>query len=325
MSYPKVILFVLPFYFLNCSAESDSDIVKYADDCPPCDVIASEGMETTHSQIEWPDLNTNELMKINGLTQVVYENSIESVWGPADWWMEPQNDPWSNYSHWGEDYVVPEHNFDECVNDELRWMCGYSYVLELPNNYNNALPYPLIIFLHGGFEQSNLGIAWYHDKLRSRFYMDESSPYIYAAPIKLEVDWSAKKIKDVIEDIKNNVNIDENRIYLTGLSMGGRGTFIVASELPDYFAAIMPLSPHHQPYSYVPLAESISHIPIWMSHGNIDYVSSYGLALEMFNALTSFGANVIFRTEYDIGHWGWEDIYSDSLVMNWLLSIEKAQ
>ena len=108
MSYPKVILLVLPFYFLNCSAESDSDIVKYADDCPPCDVIASEGMETTHSQIEWPDLNTNELMKINGLTQVVYENSIESVWGPADWWMEPQNDPWSNYSHWGEDYVVPE-------------------------------------------------------------------------------------------------------------------------------------------------------------------------------------------------------------------------
>ena len=71
--------------------------------------------------------------------------------------------------------------------------------------------------------------------------------------------------------------------------MGGRGTFIIASELPDYFAAIMHIA-SSQPYSYVPLAESISH-SYWMSHGNIDYVSSYGLALEMFNTLTSLGAS----------------------------------
>ena len=58
-------------------------------------------------------------------------------------------------------------------------------------------------------------------------------------------------------DIKSNLKIDENRIYLTGLSMGGRGTFIVAAGLPQIFAAIMPLSPHHGPFSYVPLAEKV--------------------------------------------------------------------
>ena len=58
-----------------------------------------------------------------------------------------------------------------------------------------------------------------------------------------------EKISDLILDVSSNLKIDENRIYLTGLSMGGRGTFIVASELSDTFAAIMPFSPHHTPYS----------------------------------------------------------------------------
>ena len=104
---------------------------------------------------------------------------------------------------------------------------------------------------------------------------------MFLAPIRLEIDWDAKKIFDVIENIKENVNVDETRIYLTGLSMGGRGTFIVAAKHPDTFAALMSLSPHHGPFSYLPLAEKIKDIPIWMSHGNIDKISSYGLAKKM--------------------------------------------
>ena len=77
--------------------------------------------------------------------------------------------------------------------------------------------------------------------------MSENDEYIIAAPTKLGIDWSPKKIQDLVEDIRVNIKINDNRIYLTGLSMGGRGTFIVASKLPNLFAAIMPLSPHHRP------------------------------------------------------------------------------
>ncbi len=52
---------------------------------------------------------------------------------------------------------------------------------------------------------------------------------MFLAPIRLEIDWDAKKIFDEIENIKENVNVDETKIYLTGISMGGRGTFIVAA------------------------------------------------------------------------------------------------
>ena len=115
------------------------------------------------------------------------------------------------------------------------------------------------------------------------------------------------------------MNVDEKRIYLTGLSMGGRGTFIVAADLPDTFAAIMPLSPHHGPYSYVSLAKKVKHIPIWMSHGTNDNISSYNMAKEMSDSLKFYGANIKFESPKS-GHWGWEKIYAKDSNINWLLS-----
>ena len=116
--------------------------------------------------------------------------------------------------------------------------------------------------------------------------------------------------------IKDNLNVDENRIYLSGLSMGGRGTFIVAADKPNLFAAIMPLTPHHGPYSYLSLAKKVKHLPIWMSHGNKDKISSYEIAKKMADTLTYMGANIKFRTEKNVGHWGWNNIYSDSVAIN---------
>ena len=319
-------LLFIELFFWGCENEKVSQYNSYnnyENACPPCSIIASDGMEVTQGKSDWPVIVEDELMKINSLTDVLYDNSIPSVWGVTSWWMQEGNDPWSNDSYWGTNYVPPEHDFDECVNDMLRWKCGYSYVVKVPINYDSDRSYPLVIFLHGGFEQSYHEIIWYHDILRNQMYMSTDDPYVYIAPIKLEVDWNAKKIQDVLEDVKNNLNIDNHRIYITGLSMGGRGTFIVAADLPDYFAGIMPLSPHHQPYSYLSLADEIAHLPIWMSHGNIDGISSYGLAFQMAYKLEEEGANIIFRTEEGVGHWGWENIYSDSAVMRWLLSWER--
>ena len=112
-------------------------------------------------------------------------------------------------------------------------------------------------------------------------------------------------------DIKSNLKIDENRIYLTGLSMGGRGTFIVAAGLPQIFAAIMPLSPHHGPFSYVPLAEKVSHIPTWLHHSTNDKTSKFSVAKEMADQLNSINSNFVFNIG-DFGHSGWrEQIYSN--------------
>ena len=139
--------------------------------------------------------------------------------------------------------------------------------------------------MHGGISVDNYYSFIGRDNTRNSFYEFENDKYIIAAPIKLEIDWEPDKIIDVIDNITLNLNVDKSRVYLTGLSMGGRGTFIVAAKYPKKFAAIMPLSPHHEPFSYIPLFKQLKNIPVWMSHGDIDRISSYKMAKIMADSL----------------------------------------
>ena len=154
------------------------------------------------------------------------------------------------------------------------------------------------------------------------FFIPENDQYIIVSPIKLGIDWSAKKIQDVVADIESHIKIDKKRIYLTGLSMGGRGTFIVASKLPEVFAAIMPLSPHHGPYSYLSLSEKVSHLPTFLHHSTNDSTSRFSMAKSMFDKLSKSNENLIFDIGSS-GHSGWNKIYSDKENINWLLSWKK--
>jgi len=291
---------------------------------PPCSVPTAEGMGVSPGQSPWPSFSPGELLKINSLTDLVYPLAANQLpnkaWGVKPWWMEPGNDPWSEYPDWEDGYVDPGHSF---TGDEERWKCGYSYVVEVPMGYDPEKIHPVLIFLHGSIELDDSALNWYHHELRKSFHRPLGDPYVYVAPIKLEIDWDPKKVQDVLADVKANMNVDEDRVYLTGLSMGGRGTFIVAAELAQAFAALLSLSPHHEPYSYVSLAEAVAHLPIWLMHGTVDEISSYEVALEMLQALENAGAEVAFKNTWGpkapLGHWGWEHIYSDPAVMEWLL------
>ena len=197
---------------------------------------------------------------------------------------------------------------------------GYIFAVNVPKEYSEtSVSYPLVIFLHGGIA-GNLSGSF---KRLSNFPRSLSEPYILLAPVKADFDWDPRKIQDVIDEAKNNLRIAHNRIYLTGLSMGGRGTYIVAAELSDTFAAIMPLSSHHEPYSYVGLAPEIESLPIWAFHGDSDLVSSYSMAVDMVDALKAQNTYVRFTTIVDGKHSGWDKIYSTPVNLEWLLAQEK--
>ena len=291
-------------------------------DCAPCEIISNPDMEPTIVKKKWDNLQNKELIKINSLTSIQYEN--DDIYWPFvgnPWWLENGSDPWTKEAVWGEDYVKPDLNFSSCVNDNLRWKCGYSYVLRFPKNFDTNTKYPLIVFLHGGIYSNGDSLSRLVN-LINEFHMSDDDEYIIVAPIKLGVDWSAKKTQDVILDVKSHLNIIESRIYLTGLSMGGRGTFIIASQLPDTFAAIMPLSPHHQPYSYIPLSDKISYLPTFLHHSKNDRTSNFSMAESMYEKLSENNKNVIFDIGSS-GHSGWSEIYSNKDKMTWLLSWEK--
>ena len=292
-------------------------------ECAPCNVLANSNMEITTIESRWPKIKDKSIVKINSLTKIIYENE-DDYWQKfniSSWWMKEGLDPWTKDPIWGKGYIKPNHNFNSCVNDNLRWKCGYSYVLRFPENFKKNKKYPLVIFLHGGV---NSDIRRLNGRIRTvnSFYIPENDQYIIASPIKLGIDWSAKKIQDMLEDIKSNLKIDLDRIYLTGLSMGGRGTFIVASELPDIFAAIMPLSPHHTPYSYLPLADKVSHIPTFLHHSTNDGTSKFSVAKDMFEKLKKINENLVFDIG-NSGHYGWNKIYGNPKNIEWLMSWKK--
>lgn len=298
-------------------------ILLAQNDCAPCNVLANSNMEITTIESRWPKIKHKSIVKINSLTKIIYENE-DDYWekfNMSSWWMKEGLDPWTKDPIWGKGYIKPDHNFNSCVNDNLRWKCGYSYVLRFPENFKKNKKYPLVIFLHGGV---NSDIRRLNGRIRTvnSFYMPENDQYIIASPIKLGYDWSPKKIQDMLEDIKSNLKIDLDRIYLTGLSMGGRGTFIVASELPDIFAAIMPLSPHHTPYSYLPLADKVSHIPTFLHHSTNDRTSKFSVAKDMFEKLKKINENLVFDIG-NSGHYGWNKIYGNPKHIEWLMSWKK--
>ena len=293
-------------------------------ECPPCELIINSNEDYKKKiDYKWPKIKSKSTIKINSLTKVLYENDDE-YWKSSSansWWKKDNSDPWIEGTTWSENYVDPDHNFKKCVNDNLRWKCGYSYVIKTPNNFKKSKKYPLVISLHGGISGNPRQLdrrANYGDN----FFVPVDDEYIIVSPIKLGVDWSSRKISDLILDVSSNLKIDENRIYLTGLSMGGRGTFIVASELIDTFAAIMPFSPHHTPYSYKEKSNVVSHLPIYLHHSKNDKVSSFSIAEDTYNDIKSTNDNIIFNIG-NSGHSGWPKLYGDESIIRWLLSWEK--
>ena len=297
--------------------------LSFGQDCPPCEVIANPDMEITSVKSSWPKIKNKSIVKINSLTNILYENQDDywEQWKRPSWWMKEGRDPWTEDPIWGDGYIEPNLNFNSCVNDNLRWKCGYSYVLRFPENFKKNKKYPLVVFLHGGINSDSRRLNG-RVLTVNNFFIPENDQYIIASPIKLGIDWSPKKIQDVISDIESQIQIDKKRIYLTGLSMGGRGTFIVAAELPNLFAAIMPLSPHHTPYSYLNLASKVSHLPIFLHHSTNDKTSKFSVAEKMSEELKKLNANVVFDVG-EFGHSGWNKIYKNPDNINWLLSWKK--
>ena len=96
----------------------------------------------------------------------------------------------------------------------------------------------------------------------------------------------------------------------------------VTFKHPKLFAAIMPLSPHHTPYSYLSLSDKVSHIPTFLHHSTNDKTSKFSVAEDMFEELKQTNKNIVFDIG-NSGHSGWNKIYNNPKNIEWLLSWKK--
>lgn len=197
------------------------------------------------------------------------------------------------------------------------------YLLYLPKDYGKTQDkWPLMIFLHGAGERgSDLNKVKVHGppKLVER---GKDFPFIIVSPQCPAGQWWPTKVETVmalIDEIVEKYNVDESRIYLTGLSMGGYGTWAIACAQPDRFAAIVPICGGGQPY----LAARLKDVPVWAFHGEKDPVVPVHESQRMVAVVNAAGGNARLTVYPDAQHDSWTQAYDNPDLYTWLLSHKK--
>lgn len=197
------------------------------------------------------------------------------------------------------------------------------FLLYLPPGYDPAgPPQPLLLFLHGRSERGeDPALVQRHGPPRMIAETCGPFPFIMVAPQcpAEEVWYSADQIENLIallDYITRNYNVDPDRVYGTGISMGGAGIWSLAMADPGRFAAILPISGFGIPER----AAEIKRIPAWIVHGVRDHVVPVRDSEDMAAALKEAGGDVRLDILPDAGHDAWTVTYRNPEVWQWLLA-----
>ena len=199
-----------------------------------------------------------------------------------------------------------------------------NYLLYLPEDYdpNRKEGYPTILFLHGAGERGDSVQAltmWGPPKIAK----EKGLPFIVISPQCPKGHWWTSMmfpLKGLLDYSINTYNIDTSRIYLTGLSMGGYGTFAFSLLYPDYFAAVAPMCGGGTP-SMVNFTKNYP--PAWVFHGDSDKIVPIESSQIMVDALENAGYDVKF-TIYEGGdHFMFQKAYNESGLFDWFLEHKK--
>ena len=192
------------------------------------------------------------------------------------------------------------------------------YILDIPEE--SSEPYPLILFLHGAGERGDdLERVKAHSPFTYRDLIQEKVA-ILAPQCPEGQYWDTQAVFALLKNVLENYPIDKSRVYLTGLSMGGWGTWKLADEHPELFAAVAPVcAPMHRP-ALSRACDQLPDKPIWIFHGALDDIVPLENSTAMFQKLKSCNEKTqytIFETD---NHNSWDSTYSNPEFYTWLLS-----
>jgi len=189
------------------------------------------------------------------------------------------------------------------------------YALHIPADAKEKKP--LIIFLHGSGEK---GTDIEKVKIHGPFKYIKNhglDAYILAPQCPENEEWNSEVLYRLILKIQKENKIDSNRIYLTGLSLGGWGTWNLAFTHPELFAAVVPIA------GFTDLMQSdeackISAIPTRIFHGLLDDVVNVDYAINIYKKLKSCNANVELTIFDNAGHDSWSRVYDNQEIYDWM-------
>ena len=194
------------------------------------------------------------------------------------------------------------------------------YLLSLPRGHETSTgkKWPLILYLHGANDRGDdleLVKARGIPKIATK---RPDFPFVVISPqCPDETTWwdHHPTLKALLDEIVADYAVDASRIYLTGFSMGGYGTWDLAARYPELFAAIAPICGG----SFLDLACALKDVPVWAFHGAEDDVVKLEVGQRMVDALRACGGNVRFTVYPGVGHDSWAQTYDDPELYEWFL------
>ena len=205
----------------------------------------------------------------------------------------------------------PEH-----FKTTIKVTAKLDYLLYLPEGYAKSKQrWPLMLFLHGAGESgTNL------DKLKMLgppclVETNGGFPFILVSPQTTREGWNPDALNALLDSVLHKYRVDKDRVYVTGASMGGTGTWRLAGAHPERFAAIVPICGRGDPAD----AKQLARLPIWVFHGAKDPVVSIASEKAMVAAIEAAGGNVKFTIYPEAAHNAWTATYNNPEMYEWLL------
>jgi predicted peptidase len=207
----------------------------------------------------------------------------------------------------------------------------------LPPRFEPTKKYPLVIFLHGAGERGSDNVAqlkhgmadFASEAIREQYPAIVIAPQCPSGEKWVNVEWSAQDhampekpaatmhaLRELIDHLASEFAIDPDRIYITGLSMGGFGTWDAVQRYPDLFAAAAPICGGGDPRR----VDQIKQVPIWAFHGERDTIVKPERTREMIAALKAAGAEPKYTEYPGVAHDSWSATYRDPQFYAWLFA-----
>lgn len=203
----------------------------------------------------------------------------------------------------------------------------FGYCVYFPNGYDSKKQYPMIVFLHGAGERGNgkNELALLENQAFPRYFkenMMELNAIVLAPQCQGGLVWNQQvfALKDFIVEMIEKYNADPDRVSLTGMSMGGFGTWEMAISFPELFSAIAPICGGGMAWR----TGALKGMPIWAFHGDKDPSVNISNSQEMVTRARAH-TDVEFTIFEGVAHNSWDPAYLDTKVIDWLLAQNRQQ
>jgi len=190
------------------------------------------------------------------------------------------------------------------------------YLLFLPQGYEEKDAWPLMLFLHGAGERGDdLELVKTHGPPKI-VETKQDFPFILVSPqCERGRWWESIELTALLDEIVAKYKVDTDRIYVTGLSMGGFGTWSLVARTPTRFAAIAPICGGGERH----WAKRFAHVPVWAFHGGKDRLIPPERSQAMVDALNKHGGNAKLTIYPEAEHNSWTATYDNPELYDWLL------